>query len=198
MGKGWHVVKLESSFRNMVVVLLVITLIASLSLAAVYNVTKQPIEAAQQAKKEKAIKQVIPPFDKLVEEVLQPSTGKDPVVVYKAYLEDSLEGYAVETYSDNGYGGRILLMVGFLPDLSVYNTTVLKHTETPGLGDKMDIAKSDFPVQFKGISSAKFPLMVKKDGGEVDAITAATISSRAFVDGVNRAHEVLTMEGDKP
>ena len=190
--------KLESSFRNMVVVLLVITLVASLSLAAIYNVTKQPIEAAQLAKKENAIKQVIPPFDKLVEEERNPPVGKDPVLVYKAYLADSLVGYAVQTYSDEGYSGRIFLMVGFLPDLSVYNTTVLKHTETPGLGDKMDIAKSDFPVQFKGIISGEFPLMVKKDGGEVDAITAATISSRAFVDGINRAHEVLTMEGDKP
>ena len=190
--------KLESSFRNMVVVLLVITLVASLSLAAIYNVTKQPIEAAQLAKKENAIKQVIPPFDKLVEEERNPPVGKDPVLVYKAYLADSLVGYAVQTYSDEGYSGRIFLMVGFLPDLSVYNTTVLKHTETPGLGDKMDIAKSDFPVQFKGIISGEFPLMVKKDGGEVDAITAATISSRAFVDGVNRAHDVLKMEGDKP
>lgn len=190
--------KLESSFRNMVVVLLVITLVASLSLAAVYNVTKQPIEAAQQAKKEKAIKQALPPFDQLLEEELQPPTGKDPVVVYKAFIADTLVGYAVQTYSDNGFGGRVQLMIGFLPNLSIYNTAVLKHAETPGLGDKMDVAKSSFPLQFKEMKAENFPLAVKKDGGSVDAITAATISSRAFLDGVNRAYETLKAKGEKP
>jgi len=195
--KGWPMAKLESSFRNMVVVLLVITLVASLSLAAVYNVTKQPIEAARQAKKEKAIKLVLPPFEHLVEEEMQPPTGKDPVVVYTALLADTLVGYAVETYSDNGFGGRIQLMIGFLPDLSIYNTAVLKHAETPGLGDKMDSLKSNFPLQFKKMEAESFPLAVKKDGGGVDAITAATISSRAFLDGVNRAYETLKVKGDK-
>ncbi len=189
--------KLESSFRNMVVVLLVITLVASLSLAAVYNVTKQPIEAARQAKKEKAIKKVLPVFGQLEEEAVLPPTGKDPVVVYKAFNADTLVGYTVETYSDNGFGGRIQLMIGFLPDLSIYNTAVLKHMETPGLGDKMDVEKSNFPVQFERMKAESFPLAVKKDGGAVDAITAATISSRAFVDGVNRAYETLKAKGDK-
>ncbi|MDY0025415.1 MAG: RnfABCDGE type electron transport complex subunit G [Lentimicrobium sp.] len=197
MEKGWPMAKLESSFRNMVVVLLVITLVASLSLAAVYNVTKQPIEAARQAKKEKAIKKVLPVFGQLEEEAVLPPTGKDPVVVYKAFNADTLVGYAVETYSDNGFGGRIQLMIGFLPDLSIYNTAVLKHMETPGLGDKMDVEKSNFPVQFERMKAESFPLAVKKDGGAVDAITAATISSRAFVDGVNRAYETLKAKGDK-
>ncbi len=197
MEKGWPMAKLESSFRNMVVVLLVITLVASLSLAAVYNVTKQPIEAARQAKKEKAIKKVLPVFGQLEEEAVLPPTGKDPVVVYKAFNADTLVGYTVETYSDNGFGGRIQLMIGFLPDLSIYNTAVLKHMETPGLGDKMDVEKSNFPVQFERMKAESFPLAVKKDGGAVDAITAATISSRAFVDGVNRAYETLKAKGDK-
>jgi len=88
-------------------------------------------------------------------------------------------------------------MIGFLPDLSIYNTAVLKHMETPGLGDKMDVEKSNFPVQFERMKAESFPLAVKKDGGAVDAITAATISSRAFVDGVNRAYETLKAKGDK-
>lgn len=196
MEKGLLMAKLESSFKNMIVVLLVITLVASLSLAAVYNVTKQPIEAARQAKKENAIKQVLPAFEQLISQKMMPSDGKDSVQIYTGLLADSIVGYAVETYSDNGFGGRVQLMVGFLTNLSVYNTAVLKHMETPGLGDKMEEGKSDFPLQFKKMSAENFPLAVKKDGGKVDAITAATISSRAFVDGINRAYQTLKEKGD--
>jgi electron transport complex protein RnfG len=71
---------------------------------------------------------------------------------------------------------------------------VLAHKETPGLGDKMDASKSDFPLQFKGKNPADFKLHVTKDGGNVDAITAATISSRAFCDAVERAYVTFQKE----
>ncbi len=80
-------------------------------------------------------------------------------------------------------------MAGFLPDGSIYDISVLEHKETPGLGDKMQASKSDWAQQFKGKNPANFSLKVKKDGGDVDAITAATISSRAYVDAVQRAYE---------
>ena len=86
-------------------------------------------------------------------------------------------------------------MVGLLADGSISNTAVLAHKETPGLGDKMDIAKSDFPAQFIGKNPAEFKLSVTKDGGDVDAITAATISSRAFCDAVERAYITLKNNG---
>lgn len=188
--------KTESSFKNMVLTLLSISLIASLSLGGVYNLTKEPIAIAQKQKKENAIKQVVPAFDRLEQVSVSPANGGDPVILNKVIKGDSLVGYAVETYTDKGFGGRIELMVGFAPDGTIINTAVLKHTETPGLGDKMDAAKSEFPLQFMDKNPQKFKLSVKKDGGEVDAITAATISSRAFCDAVARGYEAVTREGD--
>ena len=187
--------KLESSFKNMVMVLLGITLIASFSLGAVYNLTKEPIAKAQQAKKEAAIKQVVPDFDLIETLAVASDDGGDSLMVSKAMKQGELVGYAVESYSNQGYGGRIDLMVGFTPEGLIYNTSVLKHAETPGLGDKMDVAKSNFSEQFKNKDIEKFTLKVKKDGGSVDAITAATISSRAFCNGVQRAYDVVKKEG---
>jgi electron transport complex protein RnfG len=85
-------------------------------------------------------------------------------------------------------------MVGFTPDGKIYNTSVLEHKETPGLGDKMDIRKSPWPKQFEGVNPSDFNLKVKKDGGDVDAITAATISSRAFCDAIDRAWKAYQKE----
>lgn len=187
--------KTESTFKNMVLVLLSISLIASLSLGAVYNLTKEPIARAQQLKKENAIKQVVPAFERLEQKEVIMEEGSDPVILNKVYQSDSLVGIAVETYTDKGFSGRIHLMVGFSPVGTILNTAVLKHTETPGLGDKMDASKSDFPNQFKNQQPAEFKLMVKKDGGSVDAITAATISSRAFCDAVQRGYDAVIKEG---
>ena len=82
-------------------------------------------------------------------------------------------------------------MVGLLPDGTIYDTAVLTHKETPGLGDKMDKNKSKFSGQFKRKNPSTFSLKVKKDGGAVDAITAATISSRAFCDAIQRAYKAF-------
>jgi electron transport complex protein RnfG len=84
-------------------------------------------------------------------------------------------------------------MAGFNTDGSVYNITVLQHQETPGLGSKMD--EPTFKDQFKNINPTKIILKVKKDGGQIDAITAATISSRAFCDAVQRAYNTLEKGG---
>jgi electron transport complex protein RnfG len=80
-------------------------------------------------------------------------------------------------------------MVGLLPDGSINNISVLEHKETPGLGDKMQKNKSSWSEQFNGKNPGSFKLAVTKDGGDVDAITAATISSRAYTDAVKRAYE---------
>ncbi len=99
-----------------------------------------------------------------------------------------LVGTAVKTYTNNGFGGKVWLMVGFNPNGTISNYSVLEHKETPGLGSKMDLW---FTKNGKGNIIGKKPgttgLKVSKDGGDIDAITAATISSRAFLDAVNRA-----------
>jgi electron transport complex protein RnfG len=188
--------KKESTLTNMVITLLVTTLLASLALGGIYNLTKEPIALAKKAKQEKAIKEVIPDFDTLFSEKILPSNGSDSLTFYMGYLGDSLVGTAVQTYSNLGYDPtQIQLMVGFLPDLSIRNVSVVQHKETPGLGTKM--ADPKFKDQFMGKYPETFRLQVSKDGGDVDAITAATISSRAFCDAVERAYNTIKEQGGK-
>ncbi|MDP2339164.1 MAG: RnfABCDGE type electron transport complex subunit G [Bacteroidota bacterium] len=181
--------KKESNFKNMTIALFVITAVAGLAMATVYSVTKEPIAASQKAKINNAIKLVIPEFDSISDTVVMPEDGKDSIRIHHLLKGTENSGNAVETYTDKGFAGRFTLMVGFMPDGSISNIEVLEHKETPGLGTK--IAAPRFKDQFKGLKIADIPgekLKVKKDGGTVDAITAATISSRAFCDAVNRAY----------
>lgn len=192
MGRSLSMAKLESTFRNMVLALTAISLTASASLGVVYQLTKGPIEQAKVANTNEAIKRVMPGFDNVPgeERFSVPSDG-DSLIIYPAKRGGQLVGYAIETYTGKGFSGNIKLMVGMMPDGTITNTSVLEHKETPGLGDKMDAAKSDFSLQFAGKNPKNFVLKVKKDGGDVDAITAATISSRAFCDAMQRAYEGL-------
>lgn len=181
----------------MVLVLLVVTAVAALALGAVYSATKEPIEAAKAEKLKSAIENVVPEFDKYDETAVMPENGKDSLIFYTARKDDIVVGTAVKTYTDKGFSGRISIMVGFTPDGKIHNTEVLEHKETPGLGDKMESDKSNFSAQFQGKDPKDFKLEVTKDGGSVDAITAATISSRAFCDATNRAWETFKAEGGK-
>lgn len=183
--------KKESSFKNMTIALFVITAVAGLAMSVVYSVTKEPIAASQRAKINNAIKMVIPEFESISDTVIMPETGKDSIKVHRLLKGTENSGNAIETYTDDGFSGRFTLMVGFMPDGSISNIEVLEHKETPGLGTKMAVPA--FKDQFKGLKIDDLPggkLKVKKDGGSVDAITAATISSRAFCDAVNRANEI--------
>lgn len=178
----------------MIISLVMISLVASLAMGGIYNITKEPIAAAIKAKEERAIKEVLPEFDRLVSVKVLPEDGKDSMTINKAYKGDSLVGTAVSTYSNKGYGAtQIQLMVGFLPDNAIRNIAVVQQNETPGLGTKMKEPK--FKDQFNGKQPAGFKLKVKKDGGQVDAITAATISSRAFCDAVDRAYQTYSKKG---
>jgi electron transport complex protein RnfG len=186
--------KKESSLKNMIISLVAISFVASLALGGVYSLTKEPIALAVKAKQENAIKEVLPEFDTIFTYRFMPETGKDSVVFNMAYKGDSLVGTAVGTYTNLGYDAtQIQLMVGFLPDGSIQNISVVQQKETPGLGTKM--AEPKFKEQFNEKNPAEFRLKVKKDGGDVDAITAATISSRAFCDAVQRAYDTYQKKG---
>ena len=183
--------KLESTLVNMVLSLVLISMVMSAALAFVYIKTKGPIEAAARQKEIDAIKQVLPPFDS------DPATAKtenDGMVIYQLSNQNKPVGYAVKTYTDKGFSGHIEMMAGFLPDGSIYNVSVLQHKETPGLGTKMSDQR--FSKQFLGKNPADFTLRIKKDGGQVDAITAATISSRAYCDALQRAFDMLSLYSD--
>ena len=182
--------RLESNFKNMLLVLLVTTTVAGLVLGMTYNATKEPIEKAKETKQRAAVEKVISGFDEFI---AKDASGNE-VKIFDCLKDGESIGVAVQSYTMLGFSGRIDVMVGFLPDGTITETVVLKHLETPGLGDKLDIAKSEFPRQFwkKNIADLRTndKILVKKDGGKIDAITAATISSRAFCDAVDRAWEV--------
>lgn len=187
----------ESSFNNMVLTLLVISFFASAALAGVYMVTLKPIEAAKAAKINEAIQKVVPAFDNNPgNEVYKIPADGDTLRLYPARKGGKLVGTAIETFTNKGFAGHFTLMVGLLPDGTIKSVEVLAHKETPGLGDKMEKTKSNFSIQFEGKNPKNFKMMVKKDGGDVDAITASTITSRAFTDAVNRAYEAY-MKGGK-
>jgi len=177
--------KLSSSLKNMVLSLLLISAGMSAALSYVYVITKDPITKANKQKEVAAIKDVLPVFDNDPTADVKTIEGLD---FYWGTKEGSKVGCAVKTFTEKGFSGKFSIMVGFLPDGTIYKTVVLEQKETPGLGDKM---KTKWKDQFNGKDPKSFKLAVKKDGGDVDAITAATISSRGFVDAINKAYVVF-------
>lgn len=189
--------KKESTFKNMVMSLTLISLGASACLGFVYEMTKAPIELSAMNKKLAAIKQVVPDFDNNPNDEMfrLPTAEGDSLEIYPAKKDNQVVGYAVNTNTKKGFSGNINLMAGFKPDGTIINITVLDQKETPGLGTKM--TEPRFKDQFTGKNPSGFKLKVKKDGGEVDAITAATISSRAFCDAIQRAYNTIQKGGLK-
>ena len=184
----------KDTLINMFVALFVICVVSGGVLGVVYNATKDPIAAAETAKKTEAIKNVLPEFNELKETMVMSALEDVEIPFYLAYdADNNFIGAAVETFTNKGFSGNISLMVGILADGTLKNISVLQHAETPGLGSKM--TEPTFKDQFNGKKADSFNIKVKKDGGDVDAITAATISSRAFCDAVNRA--LLTFENNK-
>ena len=153
--------KLESTFKNMVLSLVIISMVAAGALAGVYMLTLGNIEAQKKAKQEAA---------------------------KQAVLAGHEDGYAVETAVD-GFGGTFRVMVGFDQEGNILGYEILEHQETPGLGSHMEhwFKNADKPGQ-NIIGRKAGALRVSKDGGDVDAITAATITSRAFLKAVNQAY----------
>jgi len=189
--------KKESTFLSMVATLFGVTLVAAGLLGSVFALTKEPIRLAELKKKNEAIQVVVPGFDnEPSQEVERVFMDGDSLYLYTARQGEEILGTAVETFTNEGFSGEFKLMVGFAPDGSIIDIAVIKHAETPGLGDKMEKGKSDFSVQFMGKHPDSFNLAVKKDRGDVDAITASTITSRAYCDAVIRAHAAF-MERQK-
>ncbi len=189
--------KTESTLKNMFLTLFVTSLVSATALGFVYEATKEPIAKAKQANKISAFKKVLPEFDNdpLAEQITI-TTAEGDVILYPASNKGIPVAAAVETFSKKGFGGNIKLMVGVLPDGRINGIDVLEHKETPGLGDKIDSAKTSFSQQFLNKDLTTYNLAVRKDGGDVDAITAATISSRAFCDAIKKAYDAyLKNEG---
>ena len=183
---------MKSTLVNMVLSLGIITIIAAALRAGVYTTTKEPISAAQLNKQVEAIKAVTPAFDNdPVSEAIEitPEGESTPLKVFPAKMGGQLVGAAVESYSSQGFSGDIKLIYGFDADGNITGYAVMQHAETPGLGAKMDewFRSPEGHRSVIGLNPATSNLTVSKDGGDVDAITAATITSRAFLDALTRA-----------
>lgn len=171
----------------------IISIAVALLLAQVNQMTAKPIAEAKALKLQNAIKEVVPEFDNnpVAEAYKMAVPDGDSLLVYPAKKGDEVVGFAVKTYSNNGFGGNIQIMVGFDMEDKVINYAVLSHAETPGLGSKMGewFRNENKPNQSViGRNLSEGNLTVSKDGGQVDAITASTITSRAFLEAINRAY----------
>ena len=185
--------KAESTLLNMVLVLTIIAVVTAAALAFLNNVTKGPIADAKKAKIEAAIKEVLPEFASLKSEKVMLDGDKDSTNCNLAFnASDELVGVAVESSTEKGFSGHLGVMVGFDAEGNITGYNVLETQETPGLGSK---AGEWFQKDGKGCVIGKNPatnkMTVVKDGGEVEAITAATISSRAFCDAIDRAYKAF-------
>jgi electron transport complex protein RnfG len=189
--------KKESTLFNMVSSLVVVTLVASTALGYVYELTKGPIAEARLAKKVRAIDEVVSGYDNNpVDEMYKIAIegAEDSLEVYPARMKGKLVASAIRSYSPKGYGGNVWLMVGLLPNGEINNIAVLEHKETPGLGTKMN--DEEYKKQYIGQNPGSFMLDVVKDGGQVDALTGATITSRAFSEATQLAFDVYMKGGE--
>lgn len=183
---------MKSSLVNMVLSLGTITVVAAALLAGAYTITEEPIKVADLNKQTEAISAVTPEFDNnpVAEAVeITPEGESASVKVFPARKGDTLVGGAVESYSSAGFSGDIKIIYGFDIDGNITGYEVMSHAETPGLGAKMGewFRSPEGRRNVIGLNPSTANLTVSKDGGDVDAITAATITSRAFLDALNRA-----------
>ena len=186
----------KSSFRNMTVCLFAICIVCSSLLAGVYALTKEPIDAAAKAKNEAAIMEVLPETAAVIEEERTVDFEGASYAYNLAYDEQGNTVGCAINVAPVGFGGPISIKVGFDADGVIWNTKVLSQAETPGLGAKC--VEPSFADQFKNFDPSSKKLAVKKDGGVVDAITASTITSRAYADGVALAVKVFQAIGQTP
>ena len=181
--------KLESSLKNMLLVLTGVTAVSVALLAWVNEITKEPIAAANAKTLSDAVSAVVPGFDNdpIADKKMQEVNGVE-YAVYPATKGGEFIGAAVEA-SAIGFGGELKVLVGFDAQGNILDYSLLSHVETPGLGSKAaDWFKKGGKGDITGKNPGTSPLTVSKDGGEIDAITASTITSRAFLNAVNAAY----------
>lgn len=187
--------RLASTLPNMLISLGIITIGAGALLGLMYDVTKEPIELQAQQQQQAAIREVAPEFDNNPEaDKWETDINGNPFTVYPAMMNGKFAGAAVRGVSMNGFSGEIVVMAGFDADGTLRDYRVLSQAETPGLGAKMETWFRD-PAGARSVlgkNPASYSFYVTKDAadhGQVDAITAATISSRAFLEALRGAYE---------
>ncbi len=174
--------KLESTWYNMVTVLTLISVLAGAALAYVNDITKEPIALIKAQSLADGIKAVL---NAEAVNVQQTDSLENSIVVYRTD-----QGCAVQASDMNAFSGKLTVLVGFDESGTIKGYQVLESSETPGLGAKANEWFRTGKGNILG-KTPSAPLQVSKDGGEVDAITASTITSRAFLRCVNAAYGAL-------
>ncbi len=176
---------MKSTLINMVLVLFAITAIASASVGGIYILTKEPIAIATENAKKEALAQVLPSFE---ETTMTNLTIDDlNIELYTATSGGEVVGYAINTATMSGFSGLFRLMVGVDTEGKLLNVNVLSHSETPGLGSKMADEGNSLLSSVKDKKLSDINWAMSKNGGDIDALTAATISSVAYADALKRA-----------
>ncbi|MDR0976653.1 MAG: RnfABCDGE type electron transport complex subunit G [Prevotellaceae bacterium] len=189
--------KLKSSLINMLVVLTGVTAVSVALLAFVNELTKGPIEKANAKALSDAIAQVVPGFtnNPIAEKQTQVVNGTT-YTIYPGLKDGQPIGAAVEAAA-MGFGGELKVLVGFNEKGDIIDYSLLSHAETPGLGSKAaDWFKQGQKGDIVGKNPGQALLRVTKDGGTIDAITASTITSRAFLNAINAAYAAFTGNTD--
>jgi len=164
-----------------------VAIVMGIVLAGVNHITSGPIAFQQQKALADGIKAVMNADDVSVSHIdtIQQNDISGKPQLFVVYHNE--HGVAVES-STNGFGGKLRVLVGFNHQGTILGYTILEHAETPGLGAKVtDWFQSGNKRSIIGLSPDE-PLAVSKDGGTIDAITASTITSRAFLSAVNSAY----------
>ena len=201
-----------SSMPRLILVLTLIAAGAGVILALVEAVTREPIAEQRRLETLRALQAVLPPADNSPDQdTVQLVTGKDKRgrdvlrTFYRGRQDGALSGIAFKVVAPDGYSGNIEIMVGIDPGGTIAGIEILSHAETPGLGDKITLPP--FKANFAGKNLENADWRVKKDGGEFDQITGATISPRAVVGAVRKGLEfyrdhhnevVADNQGDRP
>lgn len=179
---------IKSSLFNMIFALLAVAVLSAAALGYVYQITKEPISRAKDQKTLDAIREVVGSFDNnpfAEKTAVTTPDGKYKLELYPARENGIITSVAIKTFSDNGFGGKIEIIIGMLMDGTITGYKVIEQKETPGLGTK--ITDNKFAGQFIGLNPYYNTIKLKKDGGEIDAVTGATISSKAVIDAVEKA-----------
>lgn len=185
---------------RLIIILTLFCLVAAAALAKVDDITKGPIAEQERLKTVTALKAVLPAFnndiDKDAKDVVvgQDKKGRDiKIKFYNGKMDENQVGTAFQVIAPDGYAGDISILMGVGPDGKVSGIEIISHKETPGLGNK--IQKAEWKNQFKGRSiDDGTKLAVKKDGGEIDQFSGATISPRAVVNAVKKGLEIYERE----
>ncbi|MBQ7269711.1 MAG: RnfABCDGE type electron transport complex subunit G [Bacteroidales bacterium] len=172
----------KSNLINMAACLTGVCLVCSAILGGVFSMTKEPIEEASRKALLEALSVVLPARGEVNPEARSVELDGRTYEYYEQTLDTAAVCWAVKS-TVGGFGGPLTLLVGVEKGGVVHATRVLSHSETPGLGAKCE-TDAAFIDQFKGFDTATKSLKVRKDGGDVDAITASTITSRAYAEAV--------------